>query len=230
VTEDGEISFIGHPSLDRDFDMESQFISTPSGKFHAMVAGDGVPTLLLHGASVEHNSWRTWEKNIDALASVVRVYALDLLGYGESDKPEPRLDARGEAKALIDWLEADALRIDCANLIGLSWGGSIAQIIATTAPKRVHKLVLVDSSHPKNEDGLARLRQITCPTLIVWDEDDAVIPVAGAQILANAISNSRVRIFKREERDADADPNNRHWSQMSHSREWNRVVSEFLKE
>jgi pimeloyl-ACP methyl ester carboxylesterase len=72
------------------------------------------------------------------------------------------------------------------------------------------------------------LSKIECPTLIVWDEDDVVIPVAGAQVLANAIPNSRVRVFKRAERDPDADPNNRHWSQVSHSREWNRVVAEFL--
>lgn len=208
--------------------MQSQFISTPSGKFHAKVAGDGVPTLLIHGSSVEHNSWRTWEKNIDALAKVVRVYALDLLGYGESDMPEPRLDARGEAKALIELFEAE--NISRANLIGLSWGGGIAQIIATTVPQRVNKLVLVDSSYPKSEEGLVRLRQITCPTLIVWDADDAVIPVVGAQALANVIPNSRVRIFKREERDADADPNNRHWSQVSHASEWNKTVIEFLKD
>lgn len=208
--------------------MESQFISTPSGKFHAKVAGAGVPTLLIHGASVEHNSWRTWEKNIDALAKVVRVYALDLLGYGESDKPEPRLDARGEAKALSELCDAE--KFGRANLIGLSWGGGIAQIIATTVPERVNKLVLVDSSYPKSEEMLARLRQITCPTLIVWDADDAVIPVAGAQILANVIPNARVRIFKYAERDADADPTNRHWSQVSHAREWNKTVTEFLKD
>jgi len=207
--------------------MDSKFISTPFGKFHAMVAGAGVPTLLLHGRSVDLNSWRTWEKNIDALAQVVRVYALDLIGYGASDNPEPRLDAKGQAQALLELLDVE--RIERANIIGLSWGGSIAQIIATTAPTRMNKLVLVDSNYPQNEEALVRLRRITCPTLVVWDEDDVVIPVAGAQILANGIANSRLRIFKRDERDADADPNNRHWSQMSHSRKWNQVVSEFLR-
>lgn len=208
--------------------MESKFISTASGTFHAQVAGAGVPTLLLHGRSVELNSWRTWEKNIDALAQVVCVYALDLLGYGESDKPATPLDARGQAKALLELLDVE--QIARANLIGLSWGGGIAQIIATTAPQRVHKLVFVDSNYPTSEEGLARLRRIQGPTLIVWDEDDAVIPVVGAQVLAEGIKGARMRILKRTERDADADPNNRHWSQMSHSREWNRVVSEFLKE
>lgn len=193
-----------------------------------MVAGTGVSTLLLHGRSVELNSWRTWEKNIDALAQVVRVYALDLLGYGESDKPASPVDTRGQANALVELLDAE--QIARANIVGLSWGGGIAQIIATIAPQRVHKLVLVDSNYPKSEEGLAQLRRIKCPTLVVWDEDDAVIPVVGAQVLADGIKGARMRILKRAERDAEADPNNRHWSQMSHSREWNRVVSEFLKD
>lgn len=191
-----------------------------------MVAGTGAPTLLIHGYSVEANSWRTWEKNIDVLSQVCRVYALDLLGYGESDKPEPRLDAGGEAQALIELLNVE--KVEHANLVGLSWGGGIAQTIATTLPDRVNKLVLVDSSYSKNEEGLARLRQIACPTLIVWDEDDVVIPVAAAQTLADAIPNSLVRIFKRAERDPDADPNSQHWSQVTHAGVWNRIVTEFL--
>lgn len=208
--------------------MESRFTLTPSGLFHAKVTGAGDAVLLIHGYHVEHNSWRTWDKNITALAQVARVYALDLLGYGESDKPEPRLDARGEAQALIELLDAE--EIGRAGLIGLSWGGGIAQIVAATVPRRVSKLVLVDSSYPQTQARLALVRKIKCPTLIVWDEDDVVVPVTGARILADAIPNSRIHIFTRAERDPDADPNNRHWSQVSHSRAWNRVVTEFLAE
>src|SRR5574337_1304328 len=117
--------------------MQSLFIQTPSGKFHAQVAGAGDAVLLIHGRSTEFNSWRTWEKNIAALAAHNRVYALDLLGYGESDKPEPELDARGQARALVELLDAE--KIARASLVGLSWGGTIAQIIATTEPQRVDK-------------------------------------------------------------------------------------------
>lgn len=207
--------------------MESKFIRTPSGTFHAEVDGTGNVVLLIHGYSVDVNSWRTWEKNIAALAAHHRVYALDLLGYGESDKPEPRLDARAEAKALIELLDAE--KIERASLLGLSWGGMIAQLVVATAPERVDKLVLVDSGYDASERGIARLKEIACPTLIVWDEDDAVIPVAGAKILGDAIPDSRVRVFKREERDPDANSKNQHWSQETHSREWNKTVSEFLR-
>jgi len=162
-----------------------------------------------------------------ALAEHNRVYALDLLGYGESDKPVPHPDARAEAKALIGLLDSE--KIEHAALVGLSWGGLIAQMVVGTAPERVAKLVLVDSGYDASARGLARLKKIACPTLIVWDEDDMVIPVAGAKILGDGIPNSRVRIFKRAERDPDADPSQAHWSQVSHSREWNKVVAEFLR-
>ena len=207
--------------------MDSKFIWTRSGKFHAMVDGTGDPVLLIHGRSVELNSWRTWEKNIAPLAAQCRVFALDLLGYGQSDPVKPLPDASGQASALIELLDEE--KIERASLIGLSWGGTIAQWIVNLAAERVHKLVLVDSGYDVSERGLERLEAIGCPTLIVWDEDDSVIPVAGAQILGDAIPNSRLRIFTRAERDPDANPENRHWSQETHSREWNQVVTSFLK-
>jgi pimeloyl-ACP methyl ester carboxylesterase len=212
----------------RDFYfMESKFIQTSSGTLHARVTGTGEAVLLIHGRSVDFNSWRTWEKNIAALAAQNRVFALDLLGYGKSDPVKPLPDERNQARALIELLDAE--KIQRASLIGLSWGGTIAQWIVNLAPVRVHKLVLVDSGYDVSERGLARLEKIACPTLIVWDEDDSVIPAAGAQILGDAIPNSRLRIFTRAERDPDANPENRHWSQETHSREWNQVVTNFLK-
>jgi pimeloyl-ACP methyl ester carboxylesterase len=214
--------------------MESKFISTPSGKFHAQVAGAGEPStgsgrgvvLLIHGYSPAFNSWRTWQKNIAALAERHRVYALDLLGYGESDKPEPHPDAAFEARALIELMDAE--KIARAVLVGLSWGGGIAQRIAATVPERVVKLVLVDST--SDPASLGKLDKQKMPTLITWDEEDAVIPVENAHTLARAVPHARLRIFTRAERDPDANPDNRHWSQETHARAWNRAVTEFLKE
>ncbi len=192
-----------------------------------MVAGTGEPIVLIHGRSTRDNSWRTFEKNVDSLAQAGRVYSLDMLGYGESDKPEPLLDAQAQARAVVELMDAE--KFDRANIVGLSWGGGIAQIIALTAPQRVNKLVLVDSGYDDSAAGRERTKRITSPTLIVWDEDDAVIPVEGASILGRSIPHSEVRIFKRAERDPDADPKNQHWSQMTHSEVWNRTVTDFIK-
>lgn len=207
--------------------MESRLIKTPSGTIHAQLAGNGEAVLLIHGRSVDLNSWKTWEKNIDTLAEHNSVYALDLLGYGESDKPQPLLDARGQARALVQLLEAE--KIEKATLIGLSWGGMIAQVVVGIAPERVSRLVLTDSGYDESEKGIARLNSIACPTLILWDEEDTVIPVKGAEFLAKSIPGAQVRILKSAERDPDADPENRHWAQMTHSRIWNPIVVEFLR-
>ena len=206
--------------------MESKFIPTPSGKIHAQIAGaDGV-IILIHGYNAKFNSWRTWQKNIAALAEHYRVYALDLLGYGKSDKPEPPPDAAFEANALIELMDTE--RITRAILIGLSWGGGIAQRIAASAPERVVKLVLVDSA--SDAPSLATVKKQKIPTLIIWDEDDAVIPVENAHKLARVLPHAQLRILTRAERDPDANPENRHWSQETHARVWNQVVTEFLKE
>lgn len=197
---------------------------------HAVFAGAGEWVLLIHGRSTELNSWRTWEKNIHALAGRFRVGALDLLGFGESDKPDPFPDPPAEARAILEFMDAYEPRIERASLIGLSWGGTISQIVAARNPRRVDRLVLVDSAYEHSPKGLDRLRGIECPTLILWDEDDAVIPVETAGIIADAIPHSRVRVFTRDERDADADWSNRHWSQVSHSFKWNAQVITFLGE
>jgi pimeloyl-ACP methyl ester carboxylesterase len=206
--------------------MESKFITTPSGKIHAQIAGQGNAILLIHGYSPQFNSWRTWQKNIDALAERHRVYALDLLGYGESDKPATAPDASREAKALIELLQVE--KIARTILIGLSWGGGIAQKIAAESPELVAKLVLVDSA--SDSASLREVSKRKIPTLITWDEDDTVIPVEHAHTLARMLAHAHLRILTRAERDPDANPENRHWSQETHSRVWNRVVTDFLKE
>jgi pimeloyl-ACP methyl ester carboxylesterase len=205
--------------------MENRFIQTPSGRFHAVVGGEGERLFLVHGYG-EVNTWRTWERNVDALAKNFQVYALELLGYGESDGP--RLDAEGQANALVQLLDAD--KISGASFMGLSWGGEIVQHLALDMPERVNKVVLVDSVFDSSKAGLVRLGKIVKATLIVWDEDDAIIPVRLAPLLAKAIPNSRLAVLTKAQRDSDADPQNRHWTQMTHSFLFNQLATEFLLE
>ncbi len=206
--------------------MEGKYIATASGRLFVQVAGVGEPIWLIHGRDPQFNSWRTFEKNINALSSVGQVYAFDLLGYGGSDKPQPSLDAAGQARALVECMDAD--KIKRLSIVGLSWGGAIAQLVVAAVPDRIHRLVLVDSAYDGSPQGIAALGRIRCPTLVTWDEEDVVIPVKGARVLGDAIPGAVVRIFNHAERDPDANPENRHWSQMTHSAVWNRAVIEFF--
>src|SRR5581483_9906736 len=169
--------------------LEFKFIQTPFGKIHCVVGGEGEPLILIHGFG-DSNTWQTWVKNVDALSMIARVYAVELLGYGESDKPDEPLDAAGQANALRAMMKAEGIRQ--ANFAGLSWGGQVVQEIAMNSPEMVDKLILVDSLFDSSEAGLAQLAKIQAETLIVWDEDDQLIPVQWSHILAMAIRNSHL--------------------------------------
>lgn len=207
--------------------LEYKFIETRFGKIHAVVGGEGNALILVHGFG-DSNSWQTWVRNVDALSMVARVYAVELPGYGESDKPAEPLSAQEHALALCDLMDAEGLAQ--ASLVGLSWGGQVVQEVAVKYPERVDKLVLVDSLFDSGEEGLAYLAKIQAPTLVVWDEDDQLIPAQWAHILDMAIRDSRLYILTREQRDPDMVQQNGHWSQMTHSLWFNRIVTAFLEE
>jgi 2-hydroxymuconate-semialdehyde hydrolase len=102
-------------------------------------AGDGPTVLLLHGLGHSTHGWR---KVIAPLAVAgYRVLAVDLPGFGYSDKPggyslEKYVDfVRG-------WL--DLHDIDRAAIVGNSMGGAVAAAVAGLAPERTAALVLVD--------------------------------------------------------------------------------------
>ena len=87
----------------------------------------------------------------------------------------------------------------------------------------------VDSLFDSTVPGLAHLAKIQAPTLILWDEEDGGDSRQWAHILDIAIRDSCLFIFAPEQRDPDADPQNKHWSQMSHSLWFNKTVTEFLE-
>jgi pimeloyl-ACP methyl ester carboxylesterase len=70
----------------------------------------------------------------------------------------------------------------------------IALEMALTTPQRVERLILVDSGGAGvfSEEDLA---QIACPTLVVWGEDDTVLPLAHAAFFGAAIPNCRVEVI-----------------------------------
>jgi len=100
--------------------------------------------LLLHGFP---QFWWTWRHQLRSLpAAGFRAVAVDLRGYGGSDKPPrgydlPTLaaDAAGLIRALGD---------TGAIVVGHDWGGLLAWTMAVLDPKSVHRLVTVSAPHP----------------------------------------------------------------------------------
>jgi pimeloyl-ACP methyl ester carboxylesterase len=86
----------------------------------------------------------SWRFTIPALARHHRVIAVDLPGFGASDKPENfDTDLPGFARWILSLM--DKLEIPRIALVGHSMGGSICYTIATMAPERVSSLTLVDA-------------------------------------------------------------------------------------
>ncbi len=111
---------------------------------HYFQAGESSsPVLLLHGGGTD-SATLSWGKAIGPLAaSGHRVYAPDLPGYGDSDRPDIRYTTAFYVAFVRDLM--DALGIARTSLVGLSMGGAIALGVTLNAPERVDKLVLVDS-------------------------------------------------------------------------------------
>ena len=110
--------------------------------------GDPMPIVLLHGTSASLHTWEGWAK---ALKVQRRIISFDLPGFGLTGPFAGQYtpdDYRGDtyARFVIDLL--DALRLPHAVLGGNSLGGEIAWRVATLAPGRVERLILVDAVGP----------------------------------------------------------------------------------
>jgi len=100
----------------------------------------GVPIVFVHGIGAGISSFM-WRKNFDALSEKFRVYALDLLGFGFSDKPA----AAHYSPDLYVELISDFIREVVggpANLVASSLGAAYAVCVAEEHPELVNALIL----------------------------------------------------------------------------------------
>lgn len=120
---------------------ESRTVSIDGVSVHYLCGGRGTPLVLVHGlgssAGVE------FYFNLEALAASHRVYAVDLPGFGKSDKPPIEYTIEFFVRVLRDFMVAHGL--DRVALMGVSLGGRIAVGFALEYPSRVSRLVLVDA-------------------------------------------------------------------------------------
>jgi pimeloyl-ACP methyl ester carboxylesterase len=110
-------------------------------KIHYLVKGDGPPLVVVHGVAMRSHDWAPLYRT---LARTHRVYALDLLGYGDSDKPKnAEYSVATQAEIVRGFM--DAMELKQADVAGVSMGGWVALKFAAEHPERVRRLVLVSS-------------------------------------------------------------------------------------
>jgi pimeloyl-ACP methyl ester carboxylesterase len=124
--------------------IESRYVQLGPYRIHYFAGGAGEPLVLVHGLG---SSTLDFVFLMPGLAKGHRVFALDLLGYGASDRPDVDYSVTLQTGILRQFLDGQGLaRVDLA---GLSMGGWIAMQLAAQSPERVRRLVLLDSAGMK---------------------------------------------------------------------------------
>lgn len=103
-------------------------------------AGLGPPLLLLHGFLCDSRCWR---QQLAQLSDQFRVVAWDAPGAGSSSDPPNTFTTRSYTQCLAAFL--DVIGIESAHVLGLSWGGILAQEFYRHFAERVQSLILADT-------------------------------------------------------------------------------------
>jgi lipase len=146
---------------------------TVPGDGVTLAAGDwpgaGAPVVALHGIT---SSLMSFVGVAEALGGARPLYALDLRGHGDSEKPDGPYDLEQHARDVACAMRACGL--GPSAIVGHSFGAYVALALAAAAPELVSALVLVDGGYPPIPAGvharafaewamapsLARVRQI----------------------------------------------------------------------
>jgi len=107
--------------------------------------GTGNPLVLLHGSGAGVTAWANWRGQIPVFGQMFRVLAPDLIGFGYTSRPDGF-----EYRFMQTWIDQmqsffDAQKLDKVDIVGNSFGGSLALAIAVNAPDRVRRIVLMGS-------------------------------------------------------------------------------------
>jgi poly(3-hydroxyalkanoate) depolymerase len=220
--------------------------------------GTGPPLLLANGIGA---SLETWEPFLEILDPAIEVIRFDVPGVGGSPLPLRPYRFTRLARLVAGLL--DQLGHEQADILGISWGGALAQEFALSAPARCRRVVLVatgtgtimvpgnpwvlatlatprryqDPDYAHQVAGqlyggtarreieqvtrvlhqwtrvgpsrgylyqltaaagwtsLPRLPRLRQPTLILAGNDDPIIPLVNARILARLIPNARLHVY-----------------------------------
>lgn len=136
------------------------FAQIKGTRIHYVDEGKGPPVVLIHGFASSLGAWSAVRK---PLRENHRVIALDLKGFGHSDRPEGDYSPKAQAEIVLGLL--DQLEVtEPVALVAHSWGSSVALQLALLAPDRVERIALYDAW--VYEDQL--------PNLFLWARADGM--------------------------------------------------------
>jgi haloalkane dehalogenase len=127
-----------------DFLYESKFVEVNGAKMHFVdTGGSGDPILMIHGQPTWSYLWRNV---IPELEDSHRVIAVDLIGFGKSDKPNINYTIEEHAVYLKSFI--NALALENLTLVVHDWGGFLGFDYAAKNPNRVKALAFMETVIP----------------------------------------------------------------------------------
>jgi pimeloyl-ACP methyl ester carboxylesterase len=121
-----------------------RFVAANGARFHVAEAGTGPLVMLLHGFP---EFWWAWRHQLPVLAEAgYRAVALDLRGYGASDKPPRGYDTITLAADVAGVIRA--LGEPGAVIVGHDWGGWLAWSMPGLAPRETRAVAAISMAHP----------------------------------------------------------------------------------
>lgn len=130
----------GKRAPDSDFPYPSKYIEVRGAKMHYVESGSGHPILLLHGNPTNVYIWRNI---IPHLTNYGRVIAVDLIGFGKSDKPDIEYRFVDHAAFLEGFIERMGLRN--ITLVLHDWGSALGFDYASRHPANVRALAFFEA-------------------------------------------------------------------------------------
>ena len=122
-------------------EIKSDYVNVEGLRVHYLSAGQGAPVLLIHGFPTSSHLWRNV---LPRLAERHRAIAIDLPGYGLSDKP---LDVTYNFYFFEKILEGfvEALGLEDVSLVVHDIGGPIGLFWAVRRPQHLSSLVILNT-------------------------------------------------------------------------------------
>ena len=128
----GFLLFAACGSDDGSPGLTSRFIEIDGLTWHYVEAGEGESIVFIHGLP---ESWYSWHYQLEELAADHRVIAIDLKGYGQSDKADGDYSVPNVAEEVVALL--DAIGLERFNLVSHDWGRVIGDYVAGAHPHRI---------------------------------------------------------------------------------------------
>lgn len=122
-------------------------IRLPAGPIRYREAGEGKPVVFVHGYLVDG---RLWDGVVDQLSDRFRCIAPDwpLAAHRVAMNPDADLSPTGIARLIADFLEE--LDLEDVTIVGNDSGGAMSQVLVTTHPERIGRLVLTNCDTHEN--------------------------------------------------------------------------------